>query len=219
MNGFKIVLPLAILSLILSLVHLTQGQSSGFVIERADASNTVPLVDSTELSSLLDEVKLRFIVEYANSLLHYQLTPIPATLQTLLDQVNDRFVIQYANANRHYVIEYPLELIDDTIPPQATAPEIDFPTDGSVRIVWATNELTKGRIDYGTQSGQYTENKSEEVYSKHHEVILSGLVDDTTYYFRLTNTDRSGNISRGPERNFTVVTNGLIYFPVVQRER
>lgn len=61
---------------------------------------------------------------------------------------------------------------------------------------------------------------ADPLYFKRHEMILTGLTAETTYYFRLTHTDRSGNVFRSQKYRFTVDDGPkayVIHLPFVRR--
>jgi hypothetical protein len=79
-----------------------RGQSGDFVIENADATNTLSFTSSSGLEAAMDEVAPRFVMAFANANQYYTLTPIPTALADLLKALQPRFVMAFANANRFY---------------------------------------------------------------------------------------------------------------------
>ncbi len=65
-------------------------------------------------------------------------------------------------------------------------------TDTSATITWTTNEPAKATIEYGTTE-QLGESVSTTTFETSHSLSLTGLQPSTIYYYRLTNTDASGN--------------------------
>jgi|GEM_PF-803603 len=103
----RISLPLLLLFFMLAAAAAAalpaRGQS-GFIIENADATNTLSFTASTELDTLINQIAPRFVVEFAHANRHYTLTAIPATLNDLLVTLQPRFVMQFAHANRHIAL-------------------------------------------------------------------------------------------------------------------
>lgn len=192
-----------------------KGESGGFIIENADDSATLSMVASTELNDLVANVAPHMIVEYANSLRDYPITPVPETLQTLLEQVEARIVVEYANANRYYSLTYPSALIGDTVAPQVSNIVTTPSGAGNVEISWTTDEYTISMIEYGTQSGVYTETVTDDWFRKEHQITLTGLTTGEVYYYRIYNSDRSGNSVQSAEGIFTSAV--AIYLPIAVR--
>jgi hypothetical protein len=65
-------------------------------------------------------------------------------------------------------------------------------TPNSASILWATNEPTTARIEYG-QTRNYGEEKQNEQLSTGHMLVLSGLEPNTEYYYKVSSKDVAGN--------------------------
>lgn len=78
-----------------------RGQT-GFIIENADATNTLAVTSSSELGTLINQVAPRFVMEFAKANRYYTLTPVPSALSGLLDTIQPRFVMEFAKANKVY---------------------------------------------------------------------------------------------------------------------
>jgi len=90
--------------LITAAVTLPASGQSGFIIENADATNTLSFTASTELDTLISQVAPRFVVEFAHANQYYALTAIPTALNDLLATLQPRFVIEFARANKYYAL-------------------------------------------------------------------------------------------------------------------
>jgi hypothetical protein len=215
MKARRAALPIIVLLTVLALVAPARGQPDDFVVTNADQLTTLAVSASSSLNGLIAGVTSRFVVQYANHIRYYAMTPIAASLQTLLGQVGDRFVIRYANANRLYAFTYPMEMLADVTPPQITGVTVARLDAGSVRISWFTNEFATSRLQYGAQTGTYTHTITDSLYYKLHEVVLTGLVPGTTYYYTIGSTDRSGNPTDSQEYSFTAAS--PVFLPFVRR--
>jgi len=102
MKRLHIILPLLLAILAFGILQPVRGQGSGFIIENADATNTLSFTSSSELETLIDQVAPRFVMEFANANKVYTLTPIPSALNDLLDAMGPRFVMESANTNEVY---------------------------------------------------------------------------------------------------------------------
>ena len=208
---YLLVLMLAALGITLLGGGLARGQGSSFLIEGADQTRYESLTQSFTLNGLLDALGPHFVVDTADSLRHAPLT-YPAELQPFLDALPRHFVLDTDEANRFNALQFPLALIGDTTPPQEVGTPTIIPTGTtSVKITWQTNEFSRGTIAYGPQPGQYTGTVSEPLYARNHELVLSGLAAEGTYYYRISHTDPSGNQAQGAEHSFSV---GAVASPV-----
>lgn len=98
-----------------------------------------------------------------------------------------------------------------------TAPTITFPSpDGgppscsnsvdqlvanSARITWSLNEIADGQIEYSTSSdltGSINYPSSPNASTTSHQLTLSNLNSNTTYYFKVKSRDGAGNLANRP---------------------
>lgn len=208
-----ITLGVILVAAVLASINPVLSEADQFIISNADAVVYLSTSPSAELNALISDVSPRFIVEYANGIKYYGMTPISVELQTLVEQVADRFVIQYANANRFYSLTYPLELIGDNIPPQIS--NLSAKSNGAVQ--WNTDEYTTCEVRYGTQSGIYPYMISDPLFYKLHQIMLTSLTPGTTYYYKVSCTDRSGNTTESTEQSFVASLAIYFYIPLVKR--
>jgi len=215
MNARRIALSMAAVLVALALTLPAGGQSDGIIIDHADATTTLAFAGSAELATLIAGVEPRFAVWYANNICYYDITPVPSELETRLERVADRFIIWYADSNRVYAFAYPIGLVGDTIPPQISDITVSPADSGNAIIAWATDEFATSTILYGTQSGVYPQTVSDPLYTKQHEIPLTGLTPGTTYYYKVRSTDRSGNTATSSEHSFTAQL--YVYLPLVMQ--
>ena len=64
------------------------------------------------------------------------------------------------------------------------------------------DEFADSVVKYGVKSTAYTELSIDELFVKDHEITLTGLSSDTTYYFVVNSTDQSGNTAESSEYRF-----------------
>ena len=217
--------PVAVFSatfLLVGLILATAGSSlagsnaDDFIIENADATNFISYTTpASELVNLLRGAADRFVIQYANAKTAFELVLVPIELSDLIDQVGDRFVIQYANSSAVNAFDYPLDMIGDTLPPEAGDFGSRSTGSSNAKITWTTDEFTTSLFEYGTQTGIYSDSVSDELFRKLHEVELSGLSMGVSYYYRVTSTDRSGNNSISAEQSFQL--SQQVFLPVMVR--
>jgi len=92
--------------------------------------------------------------------------------------------------------------IDTTAPVISNVENTDLTTD-SVTVSWITYENSDSVVRYGTTSGNYTNEESNTALVTLHNILLSGLSTETTYYYVVNSTDISGNAGESSEYNFT----------------
>jgi phosphodiesterase/alkaline phosphatase D-like protein len=68
----------------------------------------------------------------------------------------------------------------------------------SAVVSWTSNEATSSRVDYGTSPGALTSQAVNGAFSTANSVTITGLAQNTTYYYRVTATDTSGNVTTFP---------------------
>ncbi len=92
---------------------------------------------------------------------------------------------------------------DVDAPVLTSSPTVTGVTDTTATIVWDTDEPSNSQVRYELFTATWAamsniKNKAEMV--QHHTVTLTGLTDNTQYYFRVGSTDAAGN---GPDSSAT----------------
>jgi chitodextrinase len=90
----------------------------------------------------------------------------------------------------------------DTIPPVITDISVINLMNNSANVTWITDEFADSVLKYGVNSTVYTELSIDMLFVKDHEIALTGLSPDTTYYFVVNSTDQSGNSAESSEYRF-----------------
>jgi hypothetical protein len=86
----------------------------------------------------------------------------------------------------------------DTTPPIISSVSALPASGGTATITWNTNEASDSRVDYGTSPSSLTLNAQNANLVTSHSIMLTGLAPNTTYYYRVTSRDSSGNSSTSP---------------------
>mgnify|MGYP001202572350 CR=1 FL=1 len=96
----------------------------------------------------------------------------------------------------------------DDIAPVISAVQAVPNANGTAVITWTTDESSTSRVDYGTASGTLDLNSGNATMVTSHSVTLSGLLPQTTYYYRVTSADDASNSGSFPvapaENSFTM---------------
>jgi hypothetical protein len=94
------------------------------------------------------------------------------------------------------------EAVPDTDAPVISNVIVASTTDTTGMITWTTDEPANSEVRYGTSSSDWGSYSSSPVTDTamvtNHSITLTGLTENTMYYFRVGSTDASGN---GPDLN------------------
>jgi tetratricopeptide (TPR) repeat protein len=80
----------------------------------------------------------------------------------------------------------------DTTPPQISVGPTAEAWDDSARIHWTTSEVANSVVRYGLTPA-WGEEQTQAALVVNHDVLLTGLAVDTTYYYRVESTDAAAN--------------------------
>lgn len=165
------------------------------IVEYANSISQFGLhVMPENLTNVARKVMPRIIVEYATSTAHRELQEMPANLLNTTKEVpKRRLIIEYVESNSYMPLKFPIELMDDIMPPVIAYVSVINVTNNSAVITWITDEFADSVVKYGENSTVYTKICKDELFVKEHSVTLTGLAPATTYYFVVNSTDRSGN--------------------------
>jgi len=97
----------------------------------------------------------------------------------------------------------------DTTPPAISNVSTSALTSASATINWNTNEPATSHVDYGLTTS-YNLSVENLTLKQSHALNLTGLSADTTYYYRITSTDASGN-ARTANSQFVTSSNLALY--------
>lgn len=106
----------------------------------------------------------------------------------------------------------------DIIAPMISEVEVGDVTTSSVNINWKTNEPTTGNIWYGVVSPVVVGSASTTGSSRlidEHEMGISGLNANTTYYYVLTSADAAGNTATSSQYSFTTSAMADVTAPII----
>ncbi len=99
----------------------------------------------------------------------------------------------------------------DTIAPTISSIVSSSTNATSTKVTWNTNELTIGKIFYGTTTpltvSSTTPVINSNVFKVNHEVMLNNLATSTTYYFIISAKDPAGNTSTSSQNSFVTPAN------------
>ena len=102
--------------------------------------------------------------------------------------------------------------VKDIQAPQIVAgPTVVGKTGSTATILWATDEPSTGKIEYG-ETASYGQMEESGILEKSHLAVLTDLHSGTTYHFRVSSTDESGNgpTQSGDQTFQTIVEQAMI---------
>ncbi len=92
----------------------------------------------------------------------------------------------------------------DTLAPLIANVSADNLTSSSAQITWETNELSDSQVEYGLTTAYDALSPLDTSRVTQHAVLLTNLLADTTYHFRVKSKDAAGNLAVSGD--FTLVT-------------
>lgn len=107
---------------------------------------------------------------------------------------------------------------DDVTAPTISNVNANPITDTKAVINWTTSEAATSLVEYGTTSGTYTTSSSTTALDRSHAVILTGLTQNTTYYYHVVSADANSNAATSTEYSFATLETLSQESTVVARE-
>ena len=98
---------------------------------------------------------------------------------------------------------------NDTTKPVITSASASALPDGTALVKWTTNEASTAVVRMGKSADKLEKVGSVEDLTKTHELLLTGLDPDTTYFVAAESTDASGNTGTSKARSFTTPAAGI----------
>ena len=195
----------------------TAAQQPEIVVNDADSILNMSSTISESLVDSTADVQPRFTLQWASTLRVIDVTSIAQPLQSLAQQVAERIILLRVGANREQPLTYPLALIADTVPPQASGIAGSMLGRNSVKIVWSTNELADSTVIWGVASGVYTGTVSSSLWVMNHELIINDWPAGSECYFKVRSIDRSGNLFESTEQ--VLEPKRYVFLPVIVKKQ
>lgn len=199
-----------------ALLNEIRQTPSNIIVQFTDGSwrHKLPPMAS-ELAIKLEQVPRLPALQFADSGLVRKLPPVSGELRSVLKEVPSHVMLQFVEGNGTWATTYPRILMDDNTPPSAGPPTAGPWSNNSMILVWNSNEFARSTLNYGTISNQYDKTVTDDLFKKYHEMIVTGLEPDTIYYYRITQTDRSGNEMRSKEYKLELQVNNTLFLPMI----
>lgn len=187
------------------------------LLEVADKMRWHPLVTPpVALGNNLATMETRILLEAVDRVRHTRLTIPSEAIMGALAVSEARILIETADKNRLRTLVYPRELINDTTAPIVSGAVLEV-VNGQTNLKWSTNEFTRCLLKYGSSPATYTATIDVPEYRGSFQTQVNDLQEGVVYYYQLTCTDLSGNVTTTPEQTFQLTVKKLIYLPLVRR--
>jgi hypothetical protein len=191
------------------LINTTDNVTPRVTVEYANTIYHNVLAILTGLTNVTNIVTPRITAEYVNTVYCTDLDKVPAALANRTQTVvSSRLIFVSANTNHCEKLIYPKEFMADTIPPVITDISVISLAKNSAKVTGITDEFADSVVKYGMNSTAYTETCLDVLFVKEHEITLTELSPDTTYYFVVNSTDQSGNSAESSEYRFKYLYSG-----------
>lgn len=158
--------------------NVNYGLTSGYGSSATGDGGGLVLSHRVDLTGLVADTIYHFNVVTADSL-GYTTTTVDDTFRTLSG-------------------------IDITPPVISDIQVIDI-TETGATVTWTTNEPANSKVEYGLTDAYELGEVSAADFATSHSLDLSGLLGNTTYHFRVTSADSSGNAATSVDDTFTTV--------------
>ena len=91
----------------------------------------------------------------------------------------------------------------DTMPPVITTISANNISDSSTVITWTTDEASTSLVEYGTTAFYGLVTSLSSTFVTGHSKTIGGLQPATTYHFRISGIDATGNLAMSGDNTFT----------------
>jgi len=86
-------------------------------------------------------------------------------------------------------------------------------------ITWTTDEFATSKVIYNPTIVIDTSEITSPLFTKQHQVMLTGLTPGQEYTYQVSSTDRSGNTSTSGEHKFTAKESRTTFLPIIVGSR
>ncbi|MFH2136531.1 MAG: fibronectin type III domain-containing protein [Patescibacteria group bacterium] len=92
-------------------------------------------------------------------------------------------------------------------------------TETRATVIWQTNEPAKSKVEYGLTDSYELGEVTAADFVTSHSLNFSGLLGNTTYHFRVTSADSSGNAATSTDDTFTTIAPADVTAPIISNIR
>jgi hypothetical protein len=198
-------------TLILSFLWIVTAAGQSDIVVSGESAKFSPTnygAPSTEFTPVLQRVAQRIAADYSSATVVQTLVDLSTEMRTALGNVTPRVSSDYASASQSTTLTFPKALINDQVAPQLVGTVTVLPGSvaNAVRLRWQVNEFAKSTLQYGTAPGSYAQTITIDSYETTSSVEVPNLSPNTTYFGRITLTDRSDKKGQSVEFTFSLDT-------------
>lgn len=101
--------------------------------------------------------------------------------------------------------------LGDNVAPTISNISVPVKSPTSAVIVWTTNELATSQVQWGTSSSTLDHSSTLDSFKVlNHNVSISGLTSEVTYYFKVLSIDNSSHATSSEIQSFTTTKDGVV---------
>jgi hypothetical protein len=171
---------------------LEEIPASYLPVRASDGVMGTPLEPLSEtLANLVNGIPTSYLpVRASDGVKWTPLEPLSETLASLVNKIpTSYFPARALDGYLSTSFQYPRDLLDDTLPPQIDAVNVDQVTG---LVEWETDEFATSEVWYGETFGNYTHSVTRTLWTKEHAISLPDLTSNMEF-FLIRSVDRSGN--------------------------
>ena len=187
-------------------INLTKTNDSISLFVNRSATSLVLTTNTMQRDSYIDapqSVEVTLITSDLTNNSNYTVLKNGAESVSIVSQGTDTVTFNViTDQNSDYYVITASEAEADIVAPIISAVSNRSTTNISTEIIWETNEASNSSVSYGTDESLGTTVTNVSTGTAH-LVSLSGLVNNTLYYYNVTSCDASGNCNTSGTYNFT----------------
>jgi chitodextrinase len=111
--------------------------------------------------------------------------------------------VRYKDAVGNWSSGFSTTIVLDTTAPTISAVSSSNISANSATVAWTTNEPASSQVEFGLTTGYGTMTTPDSAQVTSHSVVVSGLVANTRYNYRVRSRDAAGNEQFGSNNSFT----------------
>jgi phosphodiesterase/alkaline phosphatase D-like protein len=195
------------------------GNAANYWVDTVFVDNVAPLISAVAAVPTATAATITWTTDEAStSRVDYETSPTALTLNASSAAAGTAHSLSLAGLTTGSVYYYRVTSVDSSgnsstvptasaapatftartsVPPVITAVNVT-PGSTTATITWTTDTNSTSRVDYGTAPGALTLNITAASLVTGHSITLTGLTATTTYYYRVTSVDSSGNSVTSP---------------------
>jgi len=158
-------------------------------------SSFVNITTSEPVNATIEVDAVNYSMSGSNKVYYYNITNLSSLLHN--------YTVHVTDPTNNLVSSDMFFLEVDTVKPNITDVVNITINQTEYEILFNTSEQANITIFYGESSGSYSSNTSNSSLLTSHNITLSGLIVNSTYYYYISASDEGGNANETSEYNFS----------------